>query len=1781
MTEKIIVSGASEHNLKNISVNIPHDKFTVVTGVSGSGKSSLVFDTIFKEAERRFGESFGIGLKRGYVEIPKSKVSNIKGLKPAIALSQKRFYGNIRATVGTLSEVYDVLRLLFAKAGTYICPKCGTPVKEISAEELVTLIMSKYQGQEITVAASIIDGHRGEYKKELSSLFKKGVRNVIIDGHLHILEDFLTSNVLDSKKTHVIDAVITTVKCDSTRVQDLTSSINKAISIGNGAFRIIPSSKDERYSLKKACYSCGEGLPEIGPRLFSFNSPYGACPECKGLGVVDQIDPKLVIGDISKSLREGVLVPTLPNGYIMYSQVTLDVLNQVCNAHGFNIDLPWKDLPEDHQKVILYGSDRIKVLFGKHPLENRLKWKGITAKPREEGFYKGIIPVMEEILKRSRNDSILRFVTSGPCPSCRGARIRPEALSVVIDDASIADISLKSIKDLLCWAKEFVKKIDSDKYLLQVGNEIVNRLTVLESLGLGYLTLDRSSIGLSAGEVQRIRLSSQIGAELRNILYIFDEPSVGLHAADSKKLINQLQKLKNLGNTVLVVEHDEDVIRSADHLIDIGPKAGIHGGEVLYEGPLPGIFDKKLAEKSSTAAWLTSESSKELPKREKKDSSQYKFIEVRGATLHNLKNINASFPLGCLTVVTGVSGAGKSSLVHGTLGELLKENEKKSAFQGHGSLVGAEHINKVVILDQSPIGRTSRSNAATYTKLFDIIRDLFSSQKEAKEQDLSKSHFSFNVEGGRCDTCEGSGVKEIGMHFLGSIEIPCETCHGKRFKDNVLSVRYREKTITDILNMTVEEALDFFYDLPLAKHILSTLKDIGLGYLPLGQSSTTLSGGEGQRIKIASEICKKSTGHSLYILDEPTTGLHFDDICDLLKIVRKLVDQGNTAIIVEHHLDVIKSADWIIDLGPESGASGGEVIAMGSIDDVCTDKNISKKSYTLQALLNKKHEEIHASKNHQPSSSKEIELIGVKTNNLKNIHVKIPLNKITVVTGLSGSGKSSLAFDSLYSESSSRFVQHVGSFMKRFIATGKSADIDSSKGLSGAAAISQGRVTKNPRSTVGTYSEILDYLRLLFSRAGHPSCSSSTALSFNHAEGACPVCHGLGMTLQISIDRLVTHPERSLLNGAMNGHKTGKFYGDPTGQYIATLQAAAKLHGFDFSKLWKDLNLKEQNLAMFGTGEQIYEIAWNYQRGDHVGQHQFKGPWKGFIGCINEEFDRKREDERAEDLLPLMEEHICSSCGGTRLNKWAGAVKFRDVSYAKILSMSSIELKKKFSFWKEDINTSDIEQAVLKEVFSEIMSRLESIEDVGLGYLEMSRSLNTLSTGEACRLEIAKRLSGDLTGVTYVLDEPTIGLHSHNTKHLIKTLKRLRDIGNTIVVVEHDFDVIREADYIIEIGPGSGQSGGTIVAEGSIQEIIANQHSITAKGLGDKKEKVSYASSRKDFSSFIKVKSAHKNNLKNVDVEFPMGAFIGVSGVSGSGKTSLVFDVLAESLSTRKPVGCQAIEHPSVADIEPIIIQSLEASETRSSIVATYSGIMDILRDLFSSQDDATAKGFKKSHFSFNHKDGQCEECKGLGSIKESYDLLGDVWQPCQSCLGERYQTKIKKILFNGLNIVDVLNLDISEAHQFFKNDHSRLKTILETLEQLGLDYLKLNQSFAEMSGGEIQRLQLATQYLDQTQTIKAKSNDKKHRVYLFDEPTRGLHSLDVDKLLKVLLGLRDQGATVIVVEHNVELLAKTDWIIDLGPLGGNEGGNIVSKGTPQQIALNINSLTGKALISL
>jgi excinuclease ABC subunit A len=1633
---EIVVRGAEEHNLAGFDVRIPRRSLTVITGVSGSGKSSLAFDTLFREGQRRFLGTLPSYARQFMGGLARPAVRSISGLGPAVAVGQRASLAHPRSTVGTLTEGWDLLRLLFARLGT-----------------------------------------------------------------------------------------------------------------------------------------APEGVhPTRG--LFSFNGEEGACPHCKGLGVEDRLDLNLLVADSARSLRDGALRVSTPNGYLMYSQVTLQVLDSVLRVHGGSVDIPWRDLSEEARQVVLFGSDRLKIPYGKHPLESRLKWTGITARPRQEGFYRGLVPVMEEILRGKRNDSILRFVRSSSCSACQGARLRPEALAVTWRGMRIVDLAAMTVRELRDHLAGVVSSPGEAPVLEPIRADLLARCELLLELGLGYLTLDRPAPSLSRGEAQRLRLISLALGELRGLLVVLDEPTAGLHPHEVGRLIAVLKRLRDQGQTVVVVEHDALVARSADWLIDLGPGPGREGGQLLWSGPPSELLARKTeGPPTPTQTWLAAGLTGPGTMPPRRPRADQGILRVEGLNRNNLQNLSLELEPGALHVICGVSGAGKTSLLEEVVARIQAGQVPGAAFR------------RIVQVDADPIGRTPRSNAATYTGAFDLIRDLFAATAEAKVRGLGKGHFSFNTAGGRCEACEGAGVQEIGMRYLGSVDLVCDLCGGRRFHPEVLAVQYRRRNMADLLEGSIAEAADLFADHPRLHRILDALLKVGLGYLPLGQPATTLSGGEAQRVKLATELAKADKGPALIALDEPTTGLHAADVAVLLAAWDHLLAAGHTLLVVDNDREVVRRADRVLDLGPGSGPEGGRAVASGppaalvACPDSLTGAALRE---VLPPLL--------------PTAIREddppIELLGVRTHNLRNLDLVIPAQGLTVVTGPSGCGKSSLVIDTLLAEAQNRFADLISPWARRLLPRKGGAELDAARGLQAAVAVPQRAGRRNPRSTVGTVTELDELLRLLFARAGErpcPACEAPAqgdrcgcgqglpglwASDFSpHSErGACPSCKGLGFLQRCDPERLVSHPDRPLDGGAMDGTRFGAYLGEPDGQFVATLRRAAEGAGLDLGRPWRELGPEERRLAMSGTGSTVHEVAWHYRRGKVVGVHRLQTEWPGFATLVDREYERIHADPKGEELEALLVDNPCPECGGERLKAVARSVRFGGLRFPEATG-SSIDQALGWLGGLDIQGLSPRMDALTHDLREDLRRRFQALADAGLGYLSVRREMASLSGGEAQRVRLAAALDGGLVGVTYILDEPSRGLHARDIQRLGGVLKKLAEAGNAVVVVEHESSLIAAADQILELGPGAGPEGGRLLAVGTPEDLKQLPGSRTGAQLRRSRTVIG-GQGGATRSPAVRVRGAHLHNLQGIDVAFPAGVLVGVTGVSGSGKSTLVLDVLAPSLRNhlqgRGPVGCEGIE--LTTDIGEVITANQEGlGLVGRSTVLTLSGLSEILRRRYAATPRAKASKLSAKHFSTAAPGGRCEACEGRGVITVAMDLLPDVTVGCEVCLGQRFQPEVLACLVAGRSIAATLEASVAELAEAFAQD-AAVSRSLGALREVGLGYLRLGQEAGTLSEGERQRLRLAGLL----------AAPRKGRVaVLLDEPTRGLGFEDVDRLRAALRRLAGEGHLVVAVEHDLDFIAACDWIIDLGPEGGAAGGRVVVEGSPERVAACAASFTGQALAIL
>jgi len=1634
---QLVLHGAHAHNLRGVDLALPHDAVTVITGVSGSGKSSLAVDSLLVEARRRYlGAVAGPAVHR-LGKLGRAHVERAEGLRAGVLLGQSRPGGGPRSTVGTVSGLLELLRLLMARVGSRLCLACGAPLDR------------------------------------------------------------------------------------ATR-----------------------------------CEACGLEAPPLLAGLLSFNRSDGACPGCRGLGVQDRVDPGLLVADASKSLRQGALVPTTPKPYIVYSQVTMEVLDIVCQAHGFTVDTPWEQLSDVQRRVIFYGSDAVVVPFGKHPIESRMRWSGITARPREEGHYKGIITTIQGILTQKRNPGVLRFVRSVPCEACDGARLGPEARAVTLDGLGLhgwcrlpLDRARRRLIDLGLDTRTAV-------VAAPIRDELCQRLGDLVELGLGHLALARPTDSLSAGEARRVQLASCLAGGLSRMLVVLDEPSAGLHPSELSRLRGVIERLRGLGNTVVLVEHDPALVAAADHLVEVGPGAGSAGGTLCHAGPPSG--------RSLTAELEPPRS------RERRGVGQ---IVLRGACAHNLKHVDVSIPVGCLVGVAGVSGAGKTSLAVTTLARAAQAALGITAPPAgeHAGITGLGPIRGVELVDAAPIGRTPRSNAATYTKLFDAVRKLFAALPASKERGFPASRFSFNTRGGRCERCEGAGSLKLGMHFLPDVHLPCPECGGRRFDHETLAVRFRDHSVHDVLEASVDEALVLFRDQARIAPMLDALRLVGLGYLPLGQPATTLSGGEARRVKLAAHLGRPPRGPTLFVLDEPSIGLHPADVSVLVSALQGLVDAGHTVLVVDHDRWLLDACDHVMVLGPGGGEAGGRLVAAGAPADVLHDPDASPTP------------ELGPGKGAPPDS---IELRGVRTHNLRGIDLDIPHDALTVITGVSGSGKSSLAFDTLHAEAWRRFGESLPGEARRRLARLQRPRLDEVRGLAPTVAVGQRGLGASPRSVVGTAAGLLPVLRLLWSRFGTawcPDCElpvngrcvgcgatapalSAGHFSFNRELGACPACDGLGVRLVCDPERLVSDQDRSLWDGAMDGSKLGRHLGEPDGQHLATLAAAGESLGLALRGPWRALSPEARALALEGSGDRAYSVRWRYKRGKREGEHRFEGPWIGLLALVQEAWDRDHDTRRGHALAPLMHEQACPLCQGERLAPWPRAVRFGGLRLGRLCALPLDALAERLEAWARGDGLEHGQVGATEDLRQRLSAGVGTLRRLGLGYLSLDRRSDSLSGGEARRLQLGGLLGSELAGLCCVLDEPSMGLHPRDVQALIAELRRLVALGQTAVVVEHELAIVQAADHVVELGPGAGAGGGAVVAAGPPQALGAA--SLTGAWLRGERRLPRRAAGALDGVP-IALSGVVRHNLVDLDVSLPTGGLIGLAGVSGSGKSTLLREVLEPSLRQGAPVACAALAgHEPFARV--VLADAGPMGSSPVSTPATLAGLLPLIGSWFARSPEAKAAGLSRAAFSYTSPRGRCPACKGLGREAVGLELLADAWLPCERCHGSRYRGEVAAVRVDGLGIVDALGLSIAEAAARFAGE-ARLVSRLTALERLGLGYLRLDQPTPTLSGGERRRLRLALAILDSGEGMT---------LFLLDEPSAGLHPEDRGRLLALLDELVTAGHTVVMVEHDPRMLVRCDHIVELGPHGGPGGGRIVAQGAPEAIA-RAGTATGAQLAPL
>ena len=1821
--DAIRIRGARQNNLKALDLDLPLNELIVVTGVSGSGKSSLVFDTLYAEGQRRYVETFSPYARQFLDRMDKPLVDRIDGIPPAIAIDQTNPVRTSRSTVGTMTELNDHLKLLFARTAVLHCRGCGRPVRRDTPE---------------TILAALAERSRDAGDPRLLLTFPITVPKNFSEAEIKALlgaQGYTRIHDQRGATFHVVQDRFRWSTVDPARAGD---AVEAALKVGHGRLDVYPQDDSAeaappwRFSTELHCPDCDINYKDPSPSTFSFNSALGACEVCRGFGRSIGVDYDLVIPDRSLTLRGGAIKPWQTESY----KECQDDLVKFARKRSIPLDTPWRDLTAAERNWVLDGEGEWtkNVWYG---VKRFFAWLETRA-------YKMHIRVL-----------LSRYRSYTECAACHGARLKPEALlwrvgSPGLDIRELMLLPIDRCRHFFATLQLPAPLDDAADLLLR---EIRARLKYLADVGLGYLNLDRQSRTLSGGEVQRINLTTALGTSLVNTLFVLDEPSIGLHPRDVGRIVGVMQRLRDAGNTLVVVEHDPKVMQAADRVLDIGPGPGEHGGEIVFYGP---VRELKQAKGSLTADYLFGRKRVEIP-RVMPDAAgataraRSHVVRIEGAAEHNLKNIDVEIPLQRLVCITGVSGSGKSTLVHDVLFPALRRAKGKPTENPglHRALQGAQLIGDVVMVDQSRIGRTTRSNPASYVGAFDAIRNLFAKLPQALERKYTAGTFSFNAGNGRCPACGGNGFEHVEMQFLSDVYLRCPDCDGRRYRAEILECKLSRgasspKSIADVLEFTVSEALKFFAGEAEVCLRLAPLADVGLDYLRLGQPVPTLSGGEAQRLKLAGHLAENAVrehtvrkksgrngasigrgiGHaatdaaaevgSLFLFDEPTTGLHFDDVAKLLRAFRRLIDAGHSLLVIEHNLDVVRAADWIIDLGPEGGDAGGAIVCVGTPAEVMR----VSASHTGRALVEAESPAAFGNAVHDAeirvAAPSAIEIRGAREHNLKSVDVNLGLNQFTVITGVSGSGKSSLAFDILFAEGQRRYLESLNAYARQFVQPASRPDVDAIFGIPPTVAIEQRTSRGGHKSTVATLTEIYHFLRLLYVKLGVqycPTCNATIEPQSADAIAARLLKDYRGQKITLLSPLIVA---RKGLYTALAKWARGKGYKEL--RVDGSLLPTAKWPRLD-RFVEHDIELPVATLTVSAGSEpelrQALEVALEHGRGvvhaapanaadaavfstkracptcgtgfpeldPRLFSFNSRHGWcKSCFGTGLQlaEFDAEQSGEEtkwreAEDSAPV----ACTECAGERLNQVARHVLFRGMSIAALTDLPVQE----FAATLSKIKLLGRERDIARDLLAELGTRTAFLCDVGLGYLQLNRAAPTLSGGEAQRIRLAAQLGSNLQGVCYVLDEPTIGLHPRDNIALLDTLDKLRAKGNTLVVVEHDEDTIRRADHVIDLGPGAGTRGGRLVAEGTATELARLANSATGRCLAAPYRH--FRSHRRPIDGgtpSIRVSGASLHNLKQVDARIPLGRLSVITGVSGSGKSSLARDVLFGNLRrllsrpTRSQpretavVGCESITGwESVSRV--LEVDQTPIGKTPRSCPATYIGFWDSIRRLYAETTDAKIRGFTASRFSFNTAGGRCEACEGQGMQRIEMNFLPDVQVLCDVCGGRRFNHETLSILFKGKSIGETLAMSVEDAVEFFAAQRS-VQHPLSLLADVGLGYLSLGQPSPTLSGGESQRIKLVAE-LAKVRTdalgIDTARRERQHTLYVLDEPTVGLHMADVEKLVKVLQRLVGAGNSVVVIEHNLDIMAEADWIVDLGPEGGTGGGRIVAQGTPDAIA--------------
>lgn len=1814
--QHISLRGVSHNNLKGIDVDIPLGKLVVVTGLSGSGKSSLVFETLHAEGQRRYVETFSPYTRQFMDRMDRPKVDEVHNIRPSIAVEQGNTVRTSRSTVGTMTELTDYFKVWFSHHAHLIDPDSGKPLVSNHPQSVWKQLLRDFKNCELVVAFPVKRPEKLSWKEILSSLQAQGYSRA-----------WVHQGASAAKAVRFDDLKLSASSTDLTVVQDrfqvspgnrerALEALETGFHFGRGTLFVIDTKtvQSERFHEGLKSPVSGRTFRAATPNLFSFNSPLGACPRCRGFGRTIERDLRLIIPDTRLSLEAGAIRAF--SGPV-YSHALKHLLRR-CKHMGIRTNVPWRELKEKEQQFVIAGEPDAT---GEDASVND-PWYGIDGFFRwlESNTYKMHIRVF---LSKYRN-----YVK---CPDCDGARLQPESLCWRWQGSRLPDLFQLPISEL----KSLIENKSKPTGNLQADlarDAILQRLGYLEAVGLSYLTLDRSSRTLSGGETQRVNLTSCLGASLVDTLFVLDEPSIGLHARDIDRLVRILRQLTDAGNTVVVVEHDEAVMRAADHLIEIGPRPGREGGRVVYAGTPNAIGSN---DASITGAYLSGRQSIEAPSAYRKvsKSGEHGWLRLRKVNRHNLKGLDCDIPLQRFVVLSGVSGSGKSTLLHNAIhaGLRAQAGQTVDSIAAMDQIEADTGFSEIVRVDQSPVSRTPRSNAALFVDAWDAIRKRFVMLEESRASGLTVSTFSFNTGDGRCPHCEGLGHEKIEMQFMADVYVICPVCDGRRFRPEIQRILWNGKSVSDILEMTVEEAIVFFRKATDIHRRLKPLADVGLGYLPLGQPLNTLSGGESQRLKLVKYLAKaneKEAGHACILIDEPTTGLHRDDIKRLLVVFQALVDAGHSLVVIEHQTDVIQSADWVIELGPEAGAGGGRIVFAGTPKQLARRKTATGP-YLREAFQGRQSldpvpatiaAESPAAYSKRPT---QIEVVGAREHNLKGVNVEIPHGSLTVVTGVSGSGKSTLAFDIIFAEGQRRFMESMSAWARQFVEQMPRPQIDALRGIQPTVAIEQ-RVTHGTRkSTTATITEVAQYLRLMFARLGiQHSLASDEPLQALSVDAVRELTQKQLRKLKgrAAFPLFLCAP---LIRGRKGHHEPLAKWAQKQGYQQLRIDGEwVELNAFEKLERFREHDIElvvarissARSIANWqrdGENEKAADldpVAWALRLGKGVAfiadarakplfwlsttrtdpitgeaypdldpKHFSWNSPRGWCPTCRGHGELHVWMENQDSYAELPDEFeagaVCPDCQGSRLNAVSRAVYLhlrggRKINLPELLRSTPEELIALLA----KIETDERGRAILDELIPEIDSRLRFMKDVGLDYLGLDRATNTLSGGEAQRIRLAAQLGSNLSGSLYVLDEPSIGLHARDNERLLQSLEQLRGKGNTLLVVEHNLETMRRADQIIDLGPGAGINGGELLASGSLEDIIAHPDSITGRYL---KSGIQHPvrgqhrplppafkiRSSKSAEDWLCLREPRLRNLKGGELRIPKQRLVVVCGISGAGKSTMIRDLLKptvlETISQKQARLKGKAADPYDALIggngfnQVIEVDQSPIGKTPRSTPATYIGVFDRIRQAFASLPEAKMRGYTASTFSFNTKGGRCETCQGGGRVKLEMSFMPDAYVPCPDCGESRYGSELSEIRWNGKNIGDVLQMSFAEAAGFFAFNRE-LKARMELMVETGLDYLTLGQSSPTLSGGEAQRLKLVSEL---------SQNRRGNNLYILEEPTIGLHTSDCEKLIHLLHRLVDNGHTVIVIEHNLEIIPEADYLIEIGPEGGHRGGEILYQG--------------------